>query len=531
MSRFAVFALLLVLTAASGLVGGLADGRYLWPLAVLLPLALLGGWDLLQRRHSLLRNYPLLAHLRWLFEGVRPEIRQYLIESDQDAAPFDRDERSLVYQRAKNIVDRTPFGTLVDVYAANYPWLNHSIRPSPVQTEPFRVTIGAPGTAKPYSCSLFNISAMSFGSLGATAIQALNRGAKRGNFAHDTGEGGISRYHLEGGDLIWEIGSGYFGCRHDDGSFNLEMFRDQATLEAVRMIEIKLSQGAKPGHGGVLPGAKVSPEIAAARKVPVGVDCISPAHHQAFSNPLEMMRFIQTLREVAGGKPTGFKLCIGHRWEFLALCKAMLETEILPDFVVVDGGEGGTGAAPLEYSDHIGAPMRDGLVFVHNALRGIGLRDRIRIGAAGKIVSAFDIARTLSLGADWCNAARGFMFALGCIQSRSCHTNRCPVGVTTQDPLRGRALDVEDKAARVYNFHHNTLETLAEVVASAGLSDPAEFQAQHFHRRPGPATAGWPDQQPESLAIGELLDGTGNAAFAADWALAQASSFRPHRKG
>ena len=347
MMRYAGFGLIVAVAIVFGLLGMAVSPDFLWALAILGPLVLVGIWDLLQREHSLLRNYPVLAHMRWLFEGIRPEIRQYLIESDQDAAPFDRDQRSLAYQRAKNTIDRTPFGTLTDVDAAGFAWLNHSIQPTPVSAKPFRITIGGPACRVPYSASLFNISAMSFGSLSANAIRALNEGARRGGFAHDTGEGGISRYHREpGGDLIWEIGTGYFGCRHDDGRFNLDMFREQAALDQVKMVEIKLSQGAKPGHGGVLPGAKVTAEIAGARKVPIGTDCISPAHHGAFSTPIEMMHFIQTLREATGGKPVGIKLCIGHHWEFLALCKAMLETEILPDFIVVDGAEGGTGAAP-----------------------------------------------------------------------------------------------------------------------------------------------------------------------------------------
>ncbi|MDP6707138.1 MAG: FMN-binding glutamate synthase family protein [Alphaproteobacteria bacterium] len=521
MLRYATFALTLALTLGSLILGAVVSRHFLWPLLPLAPLAAIGVWDLVQRPHSLLRNYPILAHMRWLFEGIRPEIRQYLIESDQDAAPFDREQRSLVYQRAKGTVDRTPFGTLDDLYADGAHWLNHSIRPAPVAEMPFRVEIGGPDSSKPYSSSLLNVSAMSYGSLSANAVRALNLGARQGGFAHDTGEGGISAYHREfGGDLIWEIGTGYFGCRRDDGGFDPEMFAEEAAREQVRMVEIKLSQGAKPGHGGVLPGAKVTPEIAAARRLPMGRDCISPAAHGAFATPIEMMRFIATLRDAAGGKPVGFKLCIGHRFEFLALCKAMLETGIRPDFIVVDGAEGGTGAAPLEFSDHIGTPLADGLRFVRDALVGTGLRDEIRIGASGKIISAADIARTISLGADWCNAARGFMFALGCIQSRSCHTNRCPVGVATQDRWRQRALVVADKADRVRNFHHNTLETLAEVVAAAGLASPSDFRPWHFQERRAASL-------PEPLSPGELLDGTDRPDFAQAWCLARPDSFAP----
>ena len=532
MMRYAGFGLIVAVAIVFGLLGVAVSPDFLWALAILGPLVLVGIWDLLQREHSLLRNYPVLAHMRWLFEGIRPEIRQYLIESDQDAAPFDRDQRSLAYQRAKNTIDRTPFGTLTDVDAAGFAWLNHSIQPTAVSEKPFRITIGGPACRAPYAASLFNISAMSFGSLSANAIRALNEGARRGGFAHDTGEGGISRYHREpGGDLIWEIGTGYFGCRHDDGRFNLDMFREQAALDQVKMVEIKLSQGAKPGHGGVLPGAKVTAEIAGARKVPIGTDCISPAHHGAFSTPIEMMHFIQTLREATGGKPVGIKLCIGHHWEFLALCKAMLETEILPDFIVVDGAEGGTGAAPLEFSDHIGTPMKDGLIFVRNALVGTGLRERIRIGASGKIVSAFDIAQAMSLGADWCNAARGFMFALGCLQSRSCHTNQCPVGVATQDTLRQRALVVVDKSERVFHFHHNTMHALAEVVAAAGLDHPGQFETWHFRRRLETGEVLRGDDAYHRLAPGELLAGTEHPDYARAWQMAQAASFAPVGSG
>jgi glutamate synthase domain-containing protein 2 len=346
------------------------------------------------------------------------------------------------------------------------------------------VVVGGPDCKQPYSHSLLNISAMSFGALSANAILALNGGAKRGGFAHDTGEGSISAHHrVHGGDLIWEVGSGYFGCRNDDGSFNAERFAASACEPQVKMIELKLSQGAKPGHGGVLPGPKVTAEIAAARGVPINVDCISPARHSAFATPIEMMQFIDRLRELSGGKPTGFKLCIGHPWEWLAICKAMLETGITPDFIVVDGAEGGTGAAPLEFTDHVGTPLQEGLLLVHNTLTGLNLRSRVRIGAAGKVVSAFDIARMMALGADWCNAARGFMFALGCIQAQQCHTGACPTGVTTQDPLRQRALVVPDKTERVYRFHQNTLEALKELVQAAALEHPNQIRATHIVRR------------------------------------------------
>jgi glutamate synthase domain-containing protein 2 len=446
-------------------------------------LSLLGWRDTRQTRHSVLRNYPVIGHMRYLFEYIRPEIRQYFIEPDNEAAPFSRQQRSLVYQRAKVDSDKRPFGTQQDVQAHGYEWINHSMVPTTLPTHDFRITIGA-GREQPYSASVFNISAMSFGSLSANAILALNGGAARGNFAHDTGEGSVSQHHrVHGGDLIWEIGSGYFGCRNHDGSFNEDSFAATARSPQVKMIELKLSQGAKPGHGGVLPGPKVTIEIASARDVPVGVDCVSPARHPAFATPREMLQFIERLRTLSGGKPTGFKLCIGHPWEWFAICKAMLETDIVPDFIVVDGGEGGTGAAPLEFSNHVGAPLQEGLLLVHNTLQGLGLRRRIKIGCAGKVVSAFDIARAMALGADWCNAARGFMFALGCLQSQTCHTGACPTGVATQDPHRQKALVVADKLERVYRFHENTLKALKELVQAAGLSHPNEISAYHIVRR------------------------------------------------
>jgi len=456
--------------------------------AALVCLFLVGlGWrDTRQRRHAVLRNYPVIGHLRFLMEFVRIEIRQYFIESDTEATPFSRMQRSLVYQRAKGVPDKRPFGTQLDVGAVGYEWINHSLAPTTLDTHDFRVDIGLgnPGCTQPYSASIFNISAMSFGALSAHAILALNGGAQRGRFAHDTGEGSISEHHrVHGGDLIWEIGSGYFGCRDEAGRFDEARFSATAQNPQVKLIELKLSQGAKPGHGGVLPAAKVTPEIAAARGVALGQDCVSPACHSAFGTPLELLQFVDKLRRLSGGKPTGFKLCIGHPWEWFALCKAMLESGITPDFIVVDGAEGGTGAAPLEFTDHVGAPLQEGLLLVHNTLVGLGLRARIRIGCAGKVVSAFDIARAMALGADWCNAARGFMFALGCIQAQTCHTGACPTGVTTQDPQRQKALVVPDKTERVFRFHQNTLLALKELVQAAGLTHPGQLTASHIVRR------------------------------------------------
>lgn len=500
------------------------------PLVAAGALTLVGLHDAVQTRHSILRNYPIAAHLRFLLEGIRPELRQYFFEGDKDGAPFSRDKRAIVYQRAKMQLDKRPFGTQYDVYADGYEWLNHSMAPKEPAKAAFRIDIGGPDCQQPYSASVLNISAMSFGSLSANAIRALNKGAAAGGFAHDTGEGGVSRYHREfGGDIIWEIGSGYFGARNPDGTFSADRFAQTAADPQIKMVELKLSQGAKPGHGGVLPGAKVTSEIARARGVPIGQDCISPASHSAFSTPIEMLEFISMMRTLAGGKPAGLKLCIGHPWEFLAICKAMLETGITPDFIVVDGAEGGTGAAPLEFMDHVGMPLREGLTFVHGALIGVGLRDRIKLGASGKITSAFDMARVMALGADWCNAARGFMFAIGCIQAQSCHTDRCPTGVATQDPTRQRALVVPDKAERVASFHASTVKALAEVIAAAGLTHPRELGPHHFSIRIAPDKVTTFADQYRVPANGELLSGTSDPRYAQAWRMASAHSFAPSR--
>ncbi len=522
-----VAALLAALFAV--LAGAYPGGRALLILLALVcaGVAGLGLRDLMQTRHAILRNYPISARLRFLLEKVRPEIRQYFLESDKDGMPFPRDQRAIVYQRAKKELDKRPFGTMYDVYQPNFEWLHHSLCPTePPAMAAMRVEVGA-SAGQPYSASLLNISAMSFGSLSANAVRALNKGAKLGGFAHDTGEGGVSPYHREyGGDLIWEIGSGYFGARGRDGGFDPGRFAETAADPQIRMVELKLSQGAKPGHGGVLPAAKITPEIAAIRGIPMGVDCNSPARHSAFSTPVEMMELIARMRDLSGGKPAGFKLCIGHPWEFMALVKAMLETGITPDFIVVDGKEGGTGAAPLEFMDHIGMPLRDGLTFVHNALVGAGLRDRVRIGASGKIISAFDMARVMALGADWCIAARGFMFAVGCIQAQACHTGHCPTGVTSPDPLRSRAVVVPDKAERVRNFHDNTIHALAELVAAAGLTHPGEFRPQHFLRRLSSERVASFAEQYEFLAPGQLLsDPRSSARYSEPWRLARADSF------
>ena len=491
-------------------------------------LSLVGISDLRQVRHSLKRNYPVIANVRWLAELVRPELRQYLFEDDEEAVPFSRNQRSLVYMRAKGEVGERAFGTLLDVYRDDYEFIGHSARPADVSDPAsFRILIGGPQCAKPYSASVFNISAMSFGSLSANAIRALNAGAAKGRFYHDTGEGSISPYHREnGGDIVWEIGSGYFGCRDEEGRFSPDKFAAQARDEQVKMIEIKLSQGAKPGHGGVLPAPKVSKEISETRGVPMGKDCISPARHSAFSTPRELLAFIARLRELSGGKPVGFKLCLGLPWEYMGIVKAMIETGITPDFIVVDGGEGGTGAAPTEFSDHIGAPMREGLLFVHNTLVGAGVRESIRIGVAGKIISAFDIASVLAIGADWANSARGFMFALGCVQSLSCNTNHCPTGVATQDQGRQRALVVTDKAERVANFHRLTVSALADMLAAAGLEHPDQLTPQHMIRRVSTTEVRPFAALHTFLRPGSLLDGScEDPQYRDNWARASADSF------
>jgi len=527
-SRYAVFILCVVFLVAAvglGLMGYLAGGIAAVPFAVLV---FVGSWDLNQPRHSIRRNYPIIGHIRWWVEAIRPEIRQYLIEADEEAAPFSRDQRALVYERAKGEAGEHPFGTLLDAYRDGYEFIGHSMMPAPpADPKSFRITIGGPDCKAPYSASVFNISAMSFGALSANAIRALNMGALKGGFSHDTGEGSLSPYHQEnGGDIVWELGSGYFGCRTPDGHFDPDRFAEHARLDQVKMIEIKMSQGAKPGHGGVLPAEKVSREIAETRGVPMGVDCVSPSRHSAFSTPLELMAFIVRLRELSGGKPVGFKLCIGHPWEFMCMVKAMLATGVTPDFIVVDGAEGGTGAAPTEFSDHVGVPMREGLLFVHNTLVGAGLRDRIKVGVAGKIVSAFDIVSVLAIGADWANAARGFMFAVGCVQSLSCNTNRCPTGVATQDALRQKALVVPDKAERVFNFHRLTLHALSEMLAAAGLQHPDELQPHHLARRVSATEIKLFDELHTFLAPGSLLDDSVlSEVYARNWRRASETSF------
>jgi len=453
-------------------------------LVLVIPIIILGIIDMIQTKHTIRRLYPFLGRFRYMLESVRPEIQQYFVESDTSGTPISREFRSLIYQRAKGARDTRPFGTIFDVNRAGYEWINHSITPKHLEDTDPRVKFGGDRCSKPYMASPLNISAMSYGALSGNAIRALNKGAKMGGFSHNTGEGSLSPYHLEaGGDLVWQIGTGYFGCRTEDGQFDPELFKETATIDSVKMIEIKLSQGAKPGHGGILPAAKLTEEIAKIRKVPMGKDVVSPAGHSAFSTPVELLEFVEQLRELSGGKPVGFKLCIGRRDEFLAICKAMLSTGKMPDFITVDGGEGGTGAAPTEMTNSLGTPLRDALIFVNQALIGIGLRDQIRIIASGKIFSAFHLLRAIALGADTVNSARGMMMALGCIQARSCNTDQCPTGIATQNPERGGALVVSDKATRVAAFHSATIENLVELLGAAGLGGLEDLEPKHINRR------------------------------------------------
>ena len=456
----------------------------LWGFVIVAPIVYVGIVDVVQRRHSLRRVYPVIGRGRYLMESIRPEIQQYFVESNTNGTPYSREFRSMIYQRAKGERDTVPFGTERDVGRIGYEWLTHSLHPQLVPEREPRVLVGGPKCKQPYAASHLNISAMSYGSLSRQAVLALNEGAKRGGFAHNTGEGGISPYHLErGADLIWQVGTGYFGCRTRDGHFDPEAFKDRAQLPAVKMIELKLSQGAKPGHGGILPAGKVTAEIASIRGVPIGQAVLSPPAHSAFETPLGLLEFVARLRDLSGGKPIGFKLCVGHRTEFLAICKAMLATGIRPDFITVDGSEGGTGAAPIELSNSVGMPLRDGLLFVNSALRGISVRPEIKLIGAGKVSSAFHMVRTLALGADLCNAARAMMFALGCIQARRCNSNDCPVGVATQDPARAVGIDVETKARRVHYYHKRTIHAFLELIASNGLESPDQLGPGNVLRR------------------------------------------------
>ncbi len=484
MSVRKAFVLLSLLLPAAVLWLAKFQPRAIWLLAVLLPLILLGIYDMLQKKHTILRLYPIIGHLRFVFEEIRPEIQQYFVESNIDGRPVNREFRDLVYQRAKGELDTRPFGTQFDVYRNGYEWVNHSIAPKEVKEKNPRILFGQENCRQPYAASPLNISAMSFGSLSRNAILALNKGASMGGFAHNTGEGGISPYHLKyGADLIWQIGTGYFGCRDEDGRFDPGLFEQKAGLPEVKMIEIKLSQGAKPGHGGILPAVKLTREIAEIRHVPLGKDVVSPPAHTAFDSPTGLLQFVDRLRRLSGGKPVGFKLCVGEKRDFLAICKAMLATGLTPDFITVDGGEGGTGAAPIELTNSVGMPLRDALVFVNSALIGTGLRDKIRIIASGKAISAFHVLRLLALGADTVNVARAMMFALGCIQARKCNMGTCPTGIATQDKTRSKALDVEHKAKRVANYHAAMIKYIMELCAVAGLERLEDLRPTHINRR------------------------------------------------
>ncbi|TCT03936.1 FMN-binding glutamate synthase family protein [Aquabacter spiritensis] len=525
--RYSIFVAILVLCVLSLVLSFVGSGAWLFLFCILFPLAWIGVFDVIQKQHSLLRNYPVVASVRWVFEAARPYLRQYIVESDLEGTPFNRQERSLVYARAKREEDRQPFGTELRTNAPDYEWMTHSLAPMPVSEEPFRVRVGQ-DCAKPYDAAVLNVSAMSFGSLGRNAIEALNLGARKGGFYHDTGEGGLSPYHrIHGGDIVWQVASGYFGCRNRDGTFSPERFAEKAADPQVKMIEVKLSQGAKPGHGGVLPAAKVTKEISEIRGIPMGEDCISPARHPAFATPAQMMDFVARLRELSGGKPVGLKMCVGHPSEVFAIVKGMLHTGIHPDFIVVDGAEGGTGAAPEELTDHMGMPLREGLVLMRNALVGSGMRSRVRLAASGKVTSGFSMAANMAIGADWCNAARAFMFSLGCVMSMRCHTGQCPTGITTNDPHLQRGLVVEDKAERVANFQRQTVIALAELVAAAGLEHPSDLAPHHVWHRMTPVEARPLDQVYPFLPVGALLDAPDETPYAAEWAAADPDSFLP----
>jgi len=499
-----------------------------WALSAAVSAAALGAvaaYDLLQKRHSVLRNYPLVGHLRYGLEKLRPELQQYFIERDWDGRPFDRTARSIIYERAKGTDGEQSFGTEKDVYEVGHEYLVHSTTPLDVPDEHPRVSIGGRDCSKPYAMSLMNVSAMSFGALSSNAVLALNKGAKMGGFAHDTGEGGLSKYHLAGGgDLVWEIGTGYFSTRTKDGKFDPDQFRDKASHDAVKTVSLKLSQGAKPGIGGVLPAAKVSAEIAEVRGVPVGEKCVSPASHSVFNTPVGLIEFIASMREMSGGKPAGFKLCVGSRVDVLAMVKAMLEVGTTPDFIIVDGSEGGTAAAPLEFEDHVGRPLTDGLMLVHNALVGAGLRDRVRLAASGKVSAGNDIVKRLAQGADYTNSARSMMMATGCIQAQRCHTGTCPVGVTTQDPRRARALDVGDKSQRVFQYHRSTVDEAVRIMASMGAAHPDDLTPDQLRMVVGAGrTVSYADYY-SWLEPGQLLDGAPQD-WALDWDRASAETF------
>lgn len=518
-------------TTAALAISGVVVSSYFFPAAyygMLLvgPLVLLGLVDMLQTKRAIRRNFPVIGHARYFLEEIRPEIQQYFIESNTDGKPYAREDRSVIYQRSKGERDTIPFGTQRDVYVEGYEWINHSMVPIHPDDKDPRVTIGASTCAKPYAASILNISAMSYGALSKNAIEALNLGAAEGGFAHNTGEGSISEYHKKGGDLIWQIGTGYFGCRADDGGFSEEKFVESASLDAVKMIEVKISQGAKPGHGGILPAAKITKEIAAIRGVPMGKDVISPPGHSVFSTPIELLEFLTKLRDLSGGKPVGFKICVGKRREFLAVCKAMLETGMHPDFIAVDGGEGGTGAAPVEFSNSLGCPLVEGLTFVNNALVGIDYRDKVKIIASGKVASGFDLVRRIALGADICYSARSMMMSIGCIQARKCNSNECPVGIATNNKSLMSGLVVDAKAPRAARYHRETIEAAVDLMGAAGIAHPEELRPWHIMRRISTFETRHYGEVIDYLKPGTLLGDEIPKEFARAWRAANAQSFQ-----
>ncbi|MGO1462208.1 MAG: FMN-binding glutamate synthase family protein [Marinobacter sp.] len=519
-----IYACFATLTLFSGIAALVWAPAWLPLWAVFFLLAIVGAQDL-RSKHNVLRNYPILGHIRYLLEFVRPELRQYFFESGQSGRPFNRDQREIVNKRADGLPDTEPFGTTRDVGGAGYDFAQHSITPRDVDPQYARLMIGGPHCTKPYHSSRLNISAMSFGALSSNAVLAMNKGAMLGNFAQDTGEGAISPYHkVHGGDLIWEIGSAYFGCRTHDGQFDPRKFQEKAVSDQVKMVEIKLSQGAKPGHGGLLPGAKVNREIAKTREIEEGQDCHSPAQHPEFRTPTELMHFVARLRDLCGGKPVGFKLCLGRQEEFMGVCKAMLETGILPDFITVDGAEGGTGAAPTEFENFLGTYINEAIPFVHNCLTGIGKRQEITVIASGKVVMGFDMVTKIALGADMCNSGRAFMFSVGCIQAQRCHTNTCPTGVTTQDPARTRSLHVPSKAERVRNFHHATIASFLDIIGAMGFSSPEDLRPEHIYHRPESGPAATYRAFHPRVTSGDFLRNNIPPAYFADW-----ESASPHR--
>ncbi len=528
-NEFVIFAILSTLIVA--LLGWFVSFGWFWVFIVLGPILLLGFYDFFQTKQAIARNFPLVGRSRYIAEWLRPKIYQYFIESDTDGKPFARIARNIVYQRAKGDLDTAPFGTQLDVYAEGFEWMNHSIAaldPHTLDQDP-RLIVGEKHCAQKYSCSVLNVSAMSFGSLSNRAILSLNGGAKIGNFAHNTGEGGISPYHLENqGDLIYQIGTGYFGSRAPDGNFSDELFAERTKEPSVKMVEIKLSQGAKPGHGGILPAKKVTKEIAAIRSIEMGKDVISPPYHKAFNNPVGLLEFVKKCRDLSNGKPIGFKLCIGQKSEFIALCKAMIQTGITPDFISIDGGEGGTGAAPLEFSNSVGMPFVEGLAFAYDALVGFNLKRDIKLFGSGKIASGFDIFRAISLGADACNSARAMMMAVGCIQALECNHNTCPTGVATQNPELIKGLNVQDKTQRVANYQTETVHAFVELMAAAGISHPDQINRVHISRRVSQSVVKRFDEIYPYIPEGCLLT---PESVPDDWkqimAMGDASSFSP----